>query len=625
MEGLRESIDRLDARKAYRALQDLTEELARLKEEAKPGLFNFDPEGRTDLQLQINELNRTINALRARLRELDLESRAGANSDAARAESVAALAKRLMERKAAEEAVGKAVAGALQAELAMVSASAARAKALGDEAGALSAQAAAASLGLAAKQADLALTEQAIARAQEEIAARAASGVAKRSELEALAQTITALEGEAQARRGAIDAAQAEILQAELAAKTYGDQSDQLAGLIQARDRLTAAIRREGEASAALIPLQKALAVIQVQIADAANDADAGIERQTQANQRALTIDQARLAVQSDETARLAALAIARGDAARASEYARDIIRDEAKALELASEAKARDAALLQERARLLEIAGKATGGYTAEERAMVEAMRNSATMAEIESERMAIGAKAKRDAVRAGAELAERNRRLAESFRDAGLTGVQGMDDVRAAVARAASGPELEALRDGLEAAIQAGVDSAGDLAAALQVVLDKMDRVDDKKDRVESSETRRFTTSYEEMFRRYGTDLTKVQQANTGLSGEQANNLIESYTDWLREQGFFGGPRPKARSDMTAREVAAAQAAARQAPAEAPVATQQLGATLERMERLMADAARLGSSRIVVAIDGHEVARATEPYLNQISARRA
>jgi hypothetical protein len=448
-------------------------------------------------------------------------------------------------------------------------AAAAYAKAIGDETAALSAQASAAAEVAEAKRLAAQSAAQDMEAAKRDLALMEQTGKAQTDQARKLRELIPQLQQKAIATAQATEASRAEVLAAQLAAATYGDQSAQLQTLIAARDRLTAAIRREGEASAALIPLQQALAVIQVQIADAANDADADIERQIQANQRALTIDQARLALQSDETTRLAALATARGDAAKASEYARDIIRDEAKALELASEAKARDAALLQERARLLEIAGKATGGYTAEERAMVEAMRDSATMAEIESERMAIGAKAKRDAARAGAELAERNRRLAESFRDAGLTGVQAMDDVRAAVARAASGPELEALRDGLEAAIQAGVDKAGELSAALEEVQAKMDGLDRNK--------RTAFTSFEQVYQQYGTDIGRYENSAFQGLGPNSRSVVEkeiaAYIAWLKAEKGYG---------------------------RQPV-------------------------NVSVQLDGYEVARATQPYLNQLSARRA
>jgi hypothetical protein len=51
-------------------------------------------------------------------------------------------------------------------------------------------------------------------------------------------------------------------------------------------------------------------------------------------------------------------------------------------------------------------------------------------------------------------------------------------MEDIRAAISRTASGPELEALAAGLEAAIKAGVDEAGQLADALDEVNRRLDQ---------------------------------------------------------------------------------------------------------------------------------------------------
>jgi TP901 family phage tail tape measure protein len=338
-------------------------------------------------------------------------------------------------------------------------------------------------------------------------------------------------------------------LRSDVSARTVGLAARTLADQAKTTEEAQAAMIAMGNAyeagrleAEAFIPaadkLNKLLAEGSVQIADAAREAAAGIELQIRANERALTIDQARLALQSDETGRLRALALARGDETKAAQYSRDMLRDEAAALALASEAKGRDAALLQERARLTEIAAQATGGYTAEERAAVDAMRDAATMAEIESERMAVNAEAKRDAARAAMELDERNRRLGDAFDAAGVKGVKAMQDISSAVSRAATGPELEALRDGLEAAIQAGVDKAGDLSAALAEVEAKMDKL--------NKVSRTATTTYEQIYAQYGTDIGRYQKsAFQGLgpgSGPQVEKEIAAYVEWLKANKGYG-----------------------------------------------------------------------------------
>lgn len=182
------------------------------------------------------------------------------------ATSLAALSKALAERKDMEEAVAKSVAGSLQGQIAAVNASAARAKAIGDETGALNLQAQAAALALTGRQAELAATQQAIARAQEEIAAKAASGQAKQAELEKIAQTITALEGEAASRRGAIAASEQEVFASNLAAATYGNQAAQVGVLTAQHAQLEAQLRSLTATQQAGVAASQALAGAQAQL-----------------------------------------------------------------------------------------------------------------------------------------------------------------------------------------------------------------------------------------------------------------------------------------------------------------------------------------------------------------------
>jgi hypothetical protein len=482
-------------------------------------------------------------------------------------------------RAEAERGITQALLGQSAAREASSEAAAAYARVLGDEAGALTASADATAERATAKQLEAQAAAQSVEAAKRDLEALVAVGKEKSKEAEQIRALIPQLTQKAIATQQAADATQADVLAAQLASATYGDQSEQLVGLIQIRDRLTKAIRQAGEASAAAAPLEQALAVIQVQIADAATDAAKALDLQIAANERALTIDQARLALQTDETNRLMTLAQARGDDARAAQYARDIMRDEAAALTLASDAKERDAALLTERARLMQIAAEATGGYTAEERAQVDAMRDAATMAEIESDRMAIAARTKREAAQAGAELAATNRRLAESFDAAGLAGVRSMDDVSSAISRAATGPELEALAAGLEAALAAGVGEAAKLSDALAEVEQRMKALKGQPTRVAGLD-------FEDVFRQYGEDSTRAAAGLfRGPTGDrQAQQFLADYNVWLREQGAFGGQstpgQPQTAQDFYAarqqRQEAQAEAASAAASATAAAPTQ-------------------------------------------------
>ena len=331
-------------------------------------------------------------------------------------------------------------------------------------------------------------------------------------------------------------------------------------------DLLTQAIYDGILADQSAVPIKEKLGEITRALADAAKDAIANIDAEIVANERALSLSQARLTLDSDWNALMATRAKVRGDDVRAQELAIDVMKNEAEATRLASEAKERDSMLLAQKAKTMEIAARANGEYTLSEQRQVKQAEAVAEMAGIEAERMAVLAQTKKEVAEQTEALVAREERLRAAFTDAGVAGVKTFSDIRSAISSAASGSELEALREGLESAIQAGVDKAGELSAALADVQAKMEGLQ------ESEQTRTFKTTYEDMFRKYGTDMTKVRQANAGLSGEQTNALVEWYTDWLREQGFFGGPRPKSRDQMTAREVAAAEAEAesRAAPAQ-------------------------------------------------------
>lgn len=525
LDGVRSAIDRMDVRKAHNALKDLEDELRSLKEESKPGLFNFDPQGRTETILKIGELNRTINALKARLREQQEEQSRGA-------QSTTALVKGLHELSAAEETAGKAAAAAIQAQASAATAYSARAAALGNEAEALRAHADALDLTAAARDAELAAAQRQAALLREEFALLKARDGAKQSELDKMAQAVVAAEAEATAKRTAAEATRQEAELSRLAAGAYGDQSAQVGALVAEKDRLTVAIRQAGETSAEAAPLLDELAAVNFLLADAAKDAADNIDLQIQANQRSLTNDQARLALMEDESKYLEARAKRRGDDVAAAYRAIDAERAAEKALVLAADAKERDAALMAEKARLTEEAARATGDFTEKERQQVDAMRDAAELALTEAERMRINARTKREATDETRRLVEQQELLRNAMAGVGVEGVESIGDLRNAIQNAATGPELDALAQGLRDAIAAGTDETGRLSQALDEVLKKSDALANRHTRTAQGYT------METIYNKWGRDIGAYEREAFGSNIRMENpTLVKSYVDAYRQ----------------------------------------------------------------------------------------
>jgi hypothetical protein len=188
--------------------------------------------------------------------------------------------------------------------------------------------------------------------------------------------------------------------------------------------------------------------------------------------------------------------------------------------------AKRDEALLLSQKADAMETAAKATGGYTAEEREAVAAMRDAAEMAGLVAKRMDVDARAKRDALEATRALANQQRVLSEEFGKAGATGVRSMDDVRRAIDQAASGGEIDALGRALQEAFQKAVLSADEYKQALDQVLEKT------RDLKDENESRKSVVDFERLFEQYGTDVGRVRRASPG---DRQGVVAKAYAKWL------------------------------------------------------------------------------------------
>lgn len=467
---------------------------------------------------------------RARLSEITPQLTA---EEQQRAQSVTTAVQALKRQEEAEKAASAAAQSHLQAQIAQQQTAAARAQAMGEEEAALAATAKAMQLVVTQRQIELQAIEQAIARTREELAARQASGLAKRDEIEAIQRTLATLEAEAVSRRAVVAAAQEQAVEAQREIQQYGDQSAVLAGLITQRDRLRAAIAAEGAAGRDAAPLLAALAEVNARIADAARDAAEAIDRQIAVIGRELTIAERRIAVESAALQLDQDRARARGDQIEVSRLAIELMDQEARQAEAAAAAKREEAVALAEKARVMQIAAAATGDYTAQEQAAVQAVVQAAEAARLEAEAMAIGAQGKREATVEAERLANQERVLEQAMREAGIVGVSSMEEVRAAIARMTEAGEIEALGSALREAFAQGVLGAEEYRAALDLVRAKQDDL--------RGESRTLSIDMQRVFDQIGDDYGKFVQINGGLREIPGalQQAWEEYVAWMDANG--------------------------------------------------------------------------------------
>jgi tape measure domain-containing protein len=359
---------------------------------------------------------------------------------------------------------------------------------------------------------------------------------------------------EAEARTRELTAAKANLLDISEryyeAARTGGDDlqaltADYLAAKIQIEE-LSVTQAADEIATARSAQLHRDLALSVKLVADAAEDAATRIDEKVAALGREQALLAARADIQMADIARRRDMATAAGEEIVALNLTAELYRQELNLLRESADAKREEAELLRQKTNAMEIAAKADGDFTMEERAAVDAMRDMAEMAGLSAKRMGIDVKAKRDALDATRALANQQRVLGEEFAKAGAKGVKTMDDVRQAIAAAASSQEIEALGRALREAFERGVLGAEEYKAALDEILSKTKELKD------ANASRKMFVDFEQLFKQYGTDISRVQAASPG---DRQGLIAEEYRKWLEQQGAYGEPAQAAPS--TAKEL--------------------------------------------------------------------
>lgn len=535
-----------------------------------------------------------------------------AKADAQRRLSAVATLKALADERQALEDTSKASDGYLGALTKRMQTARSAAQAGEDVAGALRAEAAAAAVAQAQAQAALATAERNLSLKERELAALRAKGEVAKTEAETAERERQVLAAALEARRADVEAARQQEAQARQAIATHGDQSDQLArlygeyarlegrlgtlrqaqadaaaasaDLVAASERARASAQaytqalisgagdleqlhaeaalaaaevaaleqtmlRGAEAAAQYAQSQARLAELGPLIADAARDAAAGIDLQIAALGRELEIGERRQAVAVAELQLEQQRAQARGDGAEAARIAIDLMEVEVAQAQASVEAKRQEAAALAEKARFTRIAAEATGDYSREERAAVQALEQAAQMAQLEAQAMTVGAQAKREAMIEAERLATQQRVLGEAMREAGITGVQSMEEVRAALARAATSGELEALARALREAFAQGVLGAEEYQQALDQVRGKQQQL--------KEESRSVGIDMQRVFDEVGTDYGRFVQMNQGLR-EIPGALQKAWADYV---AWMGANKDALAARVQAPQLAAAQ----------------------------------------------------------------
>ncbi|WP_295577344.1 hypothetical protein [uncultured Lamprocystis sp.] len=334
-----------------------------------------------------------------------------------------------------------------------------------------------------------------------------------------------------------VQAAQQEAAAARLATLTYGDQSSQLNGLLAAKARL---VQQQTELTAALAagqPVEKALAAVREQlavmterIADAARDAAANQDLLREAIQRQATIAVAQADVQLAELARRRDLAAAYQHEGDVRTLSIQIAEREATVLRASADAKREERNALLEKVRLLQLAGEATGDYTAAEQAQVAQTRDAAVMLDLEAKKLDVTARAKRDQADVTAALARQERLLGEAFTAAGAAGVKSIGEVRSAIRGANTSGEIEALGRALKDAFAEGALGAAEYKKLLDEVRAKQDALKEN--------VRRVQTDFEEVYRQIGSRIGDLNLVFPGLIETGGlGPLQEQYAAWLAQ----------------------------------------------------------------------------------------
>ena len=487
------------------------------------------------------------------------------------------------------------------------------AKAVGDEAGAARAALAIKELELEAQRETIAGMERELEKQREYLAGLESLGAAKAKETEEQLALIRSLELGVKARRASAESMEIEVAVADASLRALTAEKATVAELVAQRERLTAELRAysgaAGDAGARALELtyaeadlaeakrlyteaveagktgldgyrvvveqaearvkgltsatgegalteaeaaekRRELTLVTIQLAAAAREAADAITLQIQELNRELELERQEIEISEARIQGKIEMAQRTGDLSAEEALRVDLLRKEIEQLKASEDAARERAVRLREQAELLRIAAEANGEYTEKERAQVEAVLDAARASELSAEKLDIMVASKRKAAHHAAELADKARVMREELAKAGVDGVDSISGIESAITSANESGEIEALGDAIEAAFRRGAISAEEYKRLLEEI--------EKRQAAIKNQIRKVEVDYETLFKQYGADLNAFAQAQKGLNPEGAKAATDAYEEWLREQGFFGGPRQKSWNDLTAAEVA-------------------------------------------------------------------
>jgi tape measure domain-containing protein len=379
-------------------------------------------------------------------------------------------------------------------------------------------------------------------------------------------------------------------------------------------------------ANARLIPTQQALAMATRLVADAAKDAAAGVDIQIKTLQAdtqlalgrlGLARDQleqdresskfrredavAMLEIANDQQGRQDAINAIRAEDIIQRQISADAFQNEQDALEGAMHAKEQEAEALREKARLLEIAGKATGDYSREEQAQVNDTLRAADALTLESQRMEVARVTKEKAFAETERLRKKSHELSLAFEESGISGVRSIRDVASAIQQADSTGNLDKLAKALTKAWREGGLAAEEYRTLLEDIQKRQNDLATAADK--SWKDRKSTIQYEDLFKKYGTDISQA----FGKSADPVYTSYEiqvkkGYAEWLAQQQ---PDYKKPASEMTAAETFAKRAApapSSSSPTETKIVRFEFPLTKQTVTTKMSDG---GATSLLDAID--------------------
>jgi len=440
--------------------------------------------------------------------------------------SAVAVLKSLQEERDELTASQKAMEASNSAATQQAQTRAALARSLGDEAGALRAEATAANLVVQQQRLLQRTTAEVLATKEQELVALRESGTAKDEQIVKVTQEIAVLQGEVAARAAATAESVRAAEQAQITAKTYGDQSAQLGQLREEHGRLTKAaqaLRAEviqgeaaerkleaaqqraketaeayaeaaltgaenvqelgqqhqaalkeverlrdalvtGKAAAAqLLETDKALTKNKQLLTDASKDYQEKLKAETALAQTQANINRGLLEVKGLELQRRQAIAKAMGDEQAAASIGIQIAKLEVKETQLQAEALRTEAENLKKATEEKIRKAQETDTYTAAVKAETAQSLKNAEALEIEAQKLDASAKLKKTEISIAAALIDTQNAVNAVVEEYGQILAQaGEEAKKAGEAAIAAGANQYEAAEAAKRAAQAALDAA-------------------------------------------------------------------------------------------------------------------------------------------------------------------